>query len=136
MRAEDRSEFDPDEARPLANSWFVPVACLMQGGAFVLLFYGLVIVVSKFERTFMEFDTTLPAITQLAISLSNSMASYWYLVALLWIGGIICLIALHRSGARTAAWILHWLVTFGVILFLAWIALAVWLPFRELATKL
>lgn len=131
MRAEDRNEFDPDAA-PAARSWFAPVVCLMHAATFSLLFVELVFVVPRYEQMFRDLDANLPQITLMALAASNAMRSFWFLVALFWLGGVASLIGLHRAGGRHAAWIMNWVGCAAGLGFAVFVAMGIWIPYDDL----
>jgi type II secretory pathway component PulF len=132
MRAEDRSQFDPDAAPPAARSWFAPVVCLTHAATFFLLFVELMFVVPRFESMFRDLDANLPDITLIVLAASNAMRSFWFLVALLWLGSIAGLIGLHRAGGRRAAWVMNWVACAAALGFAAFAVLGIWVPYSEL----
>jgi type IV pilus assembly protein PilC len=64
-----------------------PVADLVIGVAipallWAVLLVGLVLVVPRFKRIFMDFGLALPAATQAVIAVSDWAAAYWYVLIL------------------------------------------------------
>lgn len=129
MKAEDRSEFDP-EARPSAKSpdWFVLRLWCVHLAGFAVVFHMLVDVSPRYEWVFKESDTLLPWITQAVIRYSNRFASYWFLFLFGWLVGIVALRTIARCGYRGTARFLSWMALAATILFYAFAELGLRIP--------
>lgn len=60
----------------------------------------LIFVVPQFKEVFAGFGAELPAFTQMIVSASEFMVSYWWLILLIVVGGAIALIAAYKRSPK------------------------------------
>ena len=105
----------------------------------VVIFVVLIKVVPTYSVLYQEFDTELPASTQLVITLSDLTFNYWFLIFPSAMLVDTLFVVLLRLTSVTRLWLLPvWcnLWHLGVILFLFVVAVALSLPVAEITWNL
>ncbi|MBO9665051.1 type II secretion system F family protein [Dokdonella sp.] len=87
----------------IKKAMFYPTAVLAV--AIIVASILLIFVIPQFESVFKNFGADLPAFTQMLISLSRFMVSYWWLMLLIAIGTIAGLIMLYKRSDKFAHFI-------------------------------
>jgi hypothetical protein len=129
-------EFDDDGPKRPPHDGFAARVAITHGLSFTVVFVALVYAAPRFERLFKDFDTTLPAITQVALALTHWFGDYWFLAAVLWLVGIGAVAGLDQAAGRGAARGVSFAWLIGVLLFLAFLVVAFFLPLVELIQML
>lgn len=102
---------------------------------FAIVFTALIYGVPKLERIYRDFDLRLPRMTQSKLEIARWFGDHWFVPLAIWGAGIGCIVLLDRLGKRAFARTLSRLWLFGVLLFLAFLILASFLPLVELLQK-
>jgi type IV pilus assembly protein PilC len=84
----------------IKKALFYPAAVLAV--AVIVAAILLIFVIPQFESVFKNFGADLPAFTQLLVSLSRFMVSYWWLVFGIIAGVIVGLVMLHKRSTKFA----------------------------------
>ena len=82
----------------IKKAMFYPAAVLSV--ALIVACILLIFVIPQFETVFKNFGADLPAFTQMLVSMSRFMVSYWWLLLLIFIGTIVGLVMLHKRSVR------------------------------------
>jgi hypothetical protein len=140
MLGDDRPGFAPDldddgTAQSPRDRFALRVA-IVHGLSFAVVFVALNYAAPQFERLFIDFDTTLPAITQVALAFANWFDDYWFLAAVGWLVGIGAVAWLDNISGRGVARDVSFAWLIGVLLFLAFLVVAFFLPLVELIQML
>jgi type IV pilus assembly protein PilC len=69
-----------------------------------ILCFIMIKIVPAFEKIFKDFDTTLPAMTQLLIAMSNWVGSYWFLIPLFPISIVLTVKLICKFKAGRMGW--------------------------------
>src|SRR5690606_40887006 len=65
----------------------------------------LIFVIPQFEAVFQNFGADLPAFTQMLVSMSRFMVSYWWMVLGIFLASVFGIIALYKRSERFAHFI-------------------------------
>lgn len=87
----------------IKKAMFYPAAVLAV--ALIVASILLIFVIPQFETVFKNFGADLPAFTQLLVSMSRFMVSYWWMVLLIIAGTIFGLIMLYKRSEKFAHFI-------------------------------
>lgn len=83
------------------------------------------------KPTFLKIGKVLPPTTQYAFLAAVSFRSYWYLIALIWIAGIVGVVQVEKRAGRNTARGVSWAWVVGVVTLLLLLAVAVLWPLME-----
>lgn len=87
----------------IKKAMFYPAAVLAV--ALIVAAILLIFVIPQFETVFKNFGADLPAFTQLLVSMSRFMVSYWWMVLLIVVGTIFGLVMLYKRSDKFAHFI-------------------------------
>jgi type IV pilus assembly protein PilC len=87
----------------IKKAMFYPAAVLAV--AFIVASILLIFVIPQFESVFKNFGAGLPAFTQMLVSISHFMVSYWWLVFGILIGTIVGIMMLYKRSNKFAHFI-------------------------------
>lgn len=82
----------------IKKALFYPAMVLVV--AFLVSTILLVWVVPQFEEVFQSFGADLPAFTQMVVNLSRFMVSWWWLIAIVAIGGVVAIAMTYRRSEK------------------------------------
>ncbi len=82
----------------IKKALFYPAMVLVV--AFLVSTILLVWVVPQFEEVFQSFGADLPAFTQMVVNLSRFMVSWWWLIAIVAIGGVVATAMTYRRSEK------------------------------------
>ena len=88
--------------------------------------------IPRFEKIFMDFNTTLPQPTYAMIALSDFVRSFGWPLVIAVLAGLIALAARGWTGRPQAAFIVGGLVLFLCAIYLALVVIAMHWPFLQL----
>jgi type IV pilus assembly protein PilC len=97
----------------IKKAMFYPAAVLAV--AFIVASILLIFVIPQFETVFKNFGAGLPAFTQMLVSVSKFMVSYWWLVFGILIGAIVGMMMLYKRSEKFAHFIGRSLLKLPVI---------------------
>jgi type IV pilus assembly protein PilC len=97
----------------IKKAMFYPAAVLAV--ALIVAAILLIFVIPQFETVFKNFGADLPAFTQLLVSMSRFMVSYWWLILLIVVGTIFGLVMLYKRSEKFAHFIGRALLKIPVI---------------------
>ena len=75
----------------------------------------LIFVIPQFESVFKNFGADLPAFTQMLVNLSRFMVSYWWMMLLVFVGGVVALVMAYKRSDKFAHFIGRMLLKLPVI---------------------
>jgi len=78
----------------IKKAMFYPAIVI--AAAFLVSAILLIFVVPQFESVFANFGAELPAFTQMIVNMSRFMTSYWWLIGLIVVGGVVTLLQVHK----------------------------------------
>jgi hypothetical protein len=121
-------------SRPPATDLVIGVA--IPAFLWACFFVGLVLVVPRFKRIFMDFGMALPAITEAVLAVSDWAASYWYVLILsvpfLLVPAVAVVYGLARLPARLLSWLWFVLMIALPLLAMVLVFVAIYLPLVKL----
>jgi len=82
----------------IKKAMFYPAAVMAV--AVIVASILLIFVIPQFEAVFKNFGADLPAFTQMLVSVSRFMVSYWWLVFGIFGGGVVALMMLHKRSTK------------------------------------
>lgn len=82
----------------IKKAMFYPAAVLAV--AAIVASVLLIFVIPQFEAVFKNFKADLPAFTQMLVSLSRFMVSYWWMVLGIFIASVVALVMLYKRSMR------------------------------------
>jgi type IV pilus assembly protein PilC len=97
----------------IKKAMFYPAAVLAVAGIVAAIL--LIFVIPQFETVFKNFGADLPAFTQLLVSLSRFMVSYWWLVFGILAGSIVGMVMLYKRSNKFAHLVSRGLLKLPVI---------------------
>ncbi|MDR2012852.1 MAG: type II secretion system F family protein [Rhodanobacter sp.] len=97
----------------IKKAMFYPAGVLTV--AFLVSCILLIFVIPQFEQVFKNFNTQLPAFTQMLVNMSHFMVSYWWVVLGLLIGTIVGLVMLYRRSKGFSRFVGSMMLRFPVI---------------------